>query len=55
VWQLGVGYLLKDRVADVDEFVDALERAAAGGTALDLQPSDDNHRRVLAVLRYLDG
>ena len=31
----GVGYLLKDRVADVGEFVDALERIAAGGTALD--------------------
>lgn len=31
----GVGYLLKDRVADVHEFVDALERVAAGGTALD--------------------
>ncbi|MEW2017392.1 response regulator transcription factor [uncultured Rhodococcus sp.] len=31
----GVGYLLKDRVADVGEFVDALVRVAAGGTALD--------------------
>jgi DNA-binding NarL/FixJ family response regulator len=31
----GVGYLLKDRVADVDEFADALARVAAGGTALD--------------------
>src|SRR6202161_2307538 len=31
----GVGYLLKDRVADVSEFVDALARVAAGGTALD--------------------
>ncbi len=31
----GVGYLLKDRVADVDEFVEALRRVAAGGTALD--------------------
>ena len=31
----GVGYLLKDRVADVHEFVDALRRVAAGGTALD--------------------
>jgi DNA-binding NarL/FixJ family response regulator len=30
-----VGYLLKDRVADVDSFVEALERVAAGGTALD--------------------
>jgi DNA-binding NarL/FixJ family response regulator len=31
----GVGYLLKDRVADVDEFLDALRRVAEGGSALD--------------------
>jgi DNA-binding NarL/FixJ family response regulator len=31
----GVGYLLKDRIMDVDEFVDAVRRVAAGGTALD--------------------
>jgi DNA-binding NarL/FixJ family response regulator len=31
----GVGYLLKDRVADVGEFVAALRRVAEGGTALD--------------------
>ena len=31
----GVGYLLKDRVADVREFLDALRRVAGGGTALD--------------------
>jgi DNA-binding NarL/FixJ family response regulator len=31
----GVGYLLKDRVGRIDEFLDALERVAAGGTALD--------------------
>jgi len=31
----GVGYLLKDRVGDVSEFVDALTRIAAGGTVLD--------------------
>ncbi|HEX6448243.1 MAG TPA: response regulator transcription factor [Trebonia sp.] len=31
----GVGYLLKDRVADVGEFIDALTRVAAGGTVLD--------------------
>jgi DNA-binding NarL/FixJ family response regulator len=30
-----IGYLLKDRVADVAEFLDALRRVAAGGTALD--------------------
>ena len=31
----GVGYLLKDRVGDVGEFMDALRRVARGGTALD--------------------
>ncbi|MFR9724631.1 response regulator transcription factor [Streptomyces sp. MS19] len=31
----GVGYLLKERVARTAEFVDALHRVAAGGTALD--------------------
>lgn len=115
----GVGYLLKDRIGDVREFVDAVERVAAGGTAMDpevvaqlvtrrrrpdgpldqltprerevlelmaegrsnaaiaaalvvtdgavekhissifaklgLPPSDTDHRRVLAVLAYLQG
>ncbi len=114
----GVGYLLKDRVADVSDFLDALARVAAGGTVLDpevvrqilgasrrvpvletlsvrerqvlslmaegrsnvaiaenlflsggsvekyvtsifgklgLPPSPADHRRVLAVLRYLEG
>ncbi|GAA1026815.1 MULTISPECIES: response regulator transcription factor [Amycolatopsis] len=31
----GVGYLLKDRVADMAEFLDSLHRVAAGGTVLD--------------------
>ena len=31
----GVGYLLKDRVMNVDDFVDAVRRVAEGGTALD--------------------
>ena len=31
----GIGYLLKDRVADVAEFIEAVRRVAAGGTALD--------------------
>jgi DNA-binding NarL/FixJ family response regulator len=31
----GVGYLLKERVVDIGEFVAALERVASGGTALD--------------------
>jgi DNA-binding NarL/FixJ family response regulator len=112
----GVGYLLKDRVADLADFLDALERVAAGGSAFDpevvgqllarsrhplaqltarerevlalmaegrsngaiaramvvgegavekhinsifaklgLPPADRDHRRVLAVLRYLEG
>ena len=33
----GVGYLLKDRVADVDRFVDAVRRVADGGSVLDPQ------------------
>jgi DNA-binding NarL/FixJ family response regulator len=114
----GVGYLLKDRVLDAEQFVDAVRRVAAGGTAMDpqviqqlltrrsrdapmesltprerevlelvaqgrsnmavaaqlhiteravakhtsnifaklrLPPSDDDNRRVLAVLAHLDG
>ena len=31
----GVGYLLKDRVADVERFIDAVKRVAEGGSALD--------------------
>jgi DNA-binding NarL/FixJ family response regulator len=41
----GVGYLLKDRVADPRDFVDAVRRVAAGGTALDPE----------AVARLLGG
>ena len=33
----GFGYLLKDRVLDVDDFLDAIQRVAAGGNALDPQ------------------
>ena len=31
----GLGYLLKERIADVGDFIDACERVAAGGTVLD--------------------
>jgi DNA-binding NarL/FixJ family response regulator len=31
----GVGYLLKDRISDVTQFVEAIRRVAAGGTAMD--------------------
>ena len=38
----GVGYLLKDRVADLTEFLGALERVAAGGSALDPEVLSDH-------------
>jgi hypothetical protein len=44
----------KDRVAHVNDFLDAVRRVAAGGGKLDLAPGTD-HRRVLAVLKYLGG
>jgi DNA-binding NarL/FixJ family response regulator len=47
----GVGYLLKDRVADVGEFVEALTRVAAGGTALDPEVVT----QLLAASRHSDG
>jgi DNA-binding NarL/FixJ family response regulator len=46
----GVGYLLKDRVRDVGEFVDAVERVASGGTAFDpevVKTLVGGHRRTL--------
>jgi DNA-binding NarL/FixJ family response regulator len=62
----GVGYLLKDRVADVSEFIDAVRRVARGGTALDpeviaqvmarrrredpLAPLTPREREVLALM-----
>jgi DNA-binding NarL/FixJ family response regulator len=62
----GFGYLLKDRVLDVDDFLDALSRVAAGGSALDrevvgrlLRPRSDEsalatitprEREVLALM-----
>ena len=49
----GVGYLLKDRVANVAEFVSALERVAAGGTALDPEVIGQLLRRPGAGLASL--
>ncbi|MGC5285521.1 response regulator transcription factor [Micromonospora sp. DT231] len=47
----GVGYLLKERVADVTEFDDALRRVATGGTALDPEVVG----QLLRVSRHADG
>jgi DNA-binding NarL/FixJ family response regulator len=41
----GVGYLLKDRVIDVGQFVDSVRRVAAGGTVMDSE----------VIARLLDG
>ena len=61
----GIGYLLKDRIMEVDEFVDAVRRVAAGGTALDPQvvaqllagrkagPLDELSPRELEVLALM--
>ena len=61
----GVGYLLKDRVRDVAQFIDAVQRVAAGGTAFDpavvtslvggrrrslLEDLSDREREVLSLL-----
>jgi DNA-binding NarL/FixJ family response regulator len=61
----GVGYLLKDRVRDVGEFINAVERVAGGGTAFDpaavstlvagrrrsaLDDLSDRERNVLALI-----
>jgi DNA-binding NarL/FixJ family response regulator len=60
----GVGYLLKDRVSQVAQFLDALRRVAGGGTALDpevvaqllgrrrsrLDPLTNREREVLALM-----
>jgi len=47
----GVGYLLKDRVANVAEFTDAIDRIAAGGTALDPEVVTG----LLAASRHADS
>ena len=47
----GVGYLLKDRVADVSEFIEAVRRVAHGGTVLDPEVV----RQMLRVSRRADS
>ena len=47
----GFGYLLKERVLDVEEFVEALSRVAAGGTALDPEVVT----RLLGAGRHADA
>jgi DNA-binding NarL/FixJ family response regulator len=46
----GVGYLLKDRVAQVQEFLDALERVGSGGAAFDPEVV----RQLLARTTHVD-
>jgi DNA-binding NarL/FixJ family response regulator len=47
----GVGYLLKDRVADVSDFIEAISRVARGGTALDPEVV----RQLLGASRRADS
>jgi DNA-binding NarL/FixJ family response regulator len=59
----GIGYLLKDRIADVTEFLEMLRRVAAGGTALDpevvaqllVRHRDDPLERLTARERQVLG
>jgi DNA-binding NarL/FixJ family response regulator len=48
----GVGYLLKDRISDINEFVDSVRRVAGGGTAMDPEVISQllARREPLAVL-----
>lgn len=50
----GLGYLLKERVSDIADFVDALHRVAAGGTALDREVVSELVRTRSAVSNTLD-
>jgi len=50
----GLGYLLKERVSDIADFVDALHRVAAGGTALDREVVSELVRTRSAVSNKLD-
>jgi DNA-binding NarL/FixJ family response regulator len=51
----GIGYMLKERVADVDDFTDAVRRVASGGTVLDVAILDvlragEPNEQELAIL-----
>lgn len=50
----GLGYLLKERVSDIADFVDALHRVAAGGTALDREVVSELVRTRSAAGNKLD-
>jgi DNA-binding NarL/FixJ family response regulator len=50
----GLGYLLKERVSDIADFVDALHRVAAGGTVLDREVVSELFRTRSAVSTTLD-
>lgn len=50
----GLGYLLKERVSDIVDFVDALHRVAAGGTALDREVVSELVRTRTATSNELD-
>jgi DNA-binding NarL/FixJ family response regulator len=50
----GLGYLLKERVSDIADFVDALHRVAGGGTALDREVVSELVRTRSAVSNTLD-
>jgi len=52
IGRAGFGYLLKDRVLEVEDFLACAERVARGGSALDLPDGAADHRRVLAGLTY---
>ena len=52
IGRAGFGYLLKDRVLEVEDFLACAERVARGGSALDLPDGAVDHRRVRAGLTY---
>jgi DNA-binding NarL/FixJ family response regulator len=47
----GVGYLLKDRISHIGEFVDAVQRVAAGETVVDRKVVDEVLRRNCSLTR----